>query len=284
MRHASRTDRSGRRTWGSLLVVGLATVAMSCASSKAPTGGPTTASPVVTSPVAATPTTALTVTSTLDGQTTLPQRVSWVATPSVPDSEVSEVDFLIDEQIAFVEEHAPYAFGRDGGYLVTSFLTPGEHSFDVRVISVGGQTAESKLEASVAPAPTPPEGLDQGPWTREMTAADLEKATSSEPPPTGAWGLVIDSVGWMVEDPMGGGLLFDVGYVSDGKVELRASIEQPPFPSPTGGAFCEEPDPPALWSYTIGGGGTTLTLHPVSQDPCGDRLAILEGTWKTTAG
>src|SRR4029078_1393225 len=130
----------GRRTWGSLLVVGLATVAMSCASSKAPTGGTTTSSAVVTAPIAASPTAALTVTSALDGQTTLPHRVSWLATPSVPESEISEVDFLIDDQIAFVEEHAPYSYGRDGGYLVTSFLTPGEHGFDVRVISVGGQT------------------------------------------------------------------------------------------------------------------------------------------------
>jgi hypothetical protein len=74
-----------------------------------------------------------------------------------------------------------------------------------------------------------------------MTAADLEKATSSEPPPTGAWGLVIDSVGWMVEDPLGGGQLFDVAYMSGGKVELRASIEQPPFPSPTGVRSAKNP-------------------------------------------
>ena len=38
----------------------------------------------------------LSVTSTLDGHATLPQRISWVATPSVPPSDVAEVDFLID--------------------------------------------------------------------------------------------------------------------------------------------------------------------------------------------
>src|SRR5690242_2018718 len=38
-----------------------------------------------------------TVTSTLDGQTMLPQRIHWEATPSIPSDQVTELDFLIDE-------------------------------------------------------------------------------------------------------------------------------------------------------------------------------------------
>ena len=226
----------------------------------------------------------LTVASTLDGQRTLPHRISWVATPSVPENEVSEVNFLIDDQVAFVEEHSPYTYGRDGGYLVTTFLTPGEHSFAVRVITVGGQSAESTVKARISAPPAPPGGLGGSAWTRTMTASDQNKATSSEPPPTGRWTLTIDSVGWMLHDPQGGGALFDVAYRSGGRVELRPSIERPPFPDPTGGAFCEEPDPSVLWRYAIGDGGKSLTLRPVGQDPCGDRLAILQGTWRGNGG
>jgi hypothetical protein len=242
-------------------------------------------SPTVTAPstqlptFAPTPTAVLAVMSTLDGLTTLPYRISWVAQPTVPEDKISEVDFLIDGQLTFIEEHAPYTFGRDGGDLVTSFLTPGEHSFTVHVVAVDGRNAESTVKAMVAAPLNPPDELADTSWTREMTESDRQKATSSEPPPSGEWGLTMNSVGWMVHDPDRGGLLFDVEYQSEGKIELRAAIEKPPYPNPQGGAFCEEPDPAIAWTYTISDGGKTLTLHPVSQDPCGDRIAILEGTW-----
>src|SRR5215212_2292185 len=132
-------------------------------------------------------TAALTVASTLDRQTTLPHRVTWQATPSVPESQVSEVDFLIDGQLTFVERHAPYTFGRDGGYLITSFLTPGQHSFTVRVNTVGGQSAEATVKAAVEAAPAPPSALAGTSWTHTMTAADQKKASSSETPPSGDW-------------------------------------------------------------------------------------------------
>jgi len=252
--------------------------------SLAATSPAATSAPMTTSiPSTATPTATLTVASTLDGQTTLPHRIAWQATPSVLESEVAEVDFLIDGQLTFVERHAPYTFGRDGGYLITSFLTPGEHSFTVRVKTIGGQSAESTVKAAVEAAPAPPNRLAGTSWTRTMTAADQNKAPS-EPPPAGDWGLAIDSVGWMLHDPDGGGQLWDVVYQSEGEVELRTTIESPPLldvehETLYGGSICEEPDAPFLWAYTIGDGGKTLTLHPSGNDPCGNRVAILEGTW-----
>src|SRR5712692_1085654 len=79
----------------------------------------------------------ISVTSTLDRQTALPHRILWEATPSVP--EVSEVDFLIDGTLGWVEHYVPYVYGDDGNWLVTSFLKPGEHTFTVRAIGVEGQ-------------------------------------------------------------------------------------------------------------------------------------------------
>ena len=279
------TLRAGRLVGRLILAVGLVVLAVSCSSSKGTAGsnalagtGSTTSPPGATSPSAT-----LTVASTLDGVANLPHRIHWQARPSVTEG-ISEVDFLIDDETAWVEHNPPYFFGDDGGYLVTTFLKPGKHTFITRVVTVGGQSAESTVEASVAAAPSPPGGLSKMSWTRRVTASDLEKATSPEPPPTGQWGLTIDSVGWTVHDPEGGGLLFDVAYRADGKVQLQTSIERPPYPSPTGGAFCEEPDASAMWTYTMGDNGNTVTMHPVGHDPCGDRVAILEGTWTSKKG
>ena len=268
-----------------LLPVTALLVITACAPAPRQAPAPTLPSPTATSiPSNPTSTSALIVTSTLDGLTTLPHRIQWAASPSIPESQVVEVDFLIDNQLAFVEQHEPYTYGRDGNYLVTSFLTPGEHSFTVRVTAIDGQSAESTVKAMVEAAPAPPDGLANTSWTREMTASDRQKGTSSEPPPSGIWGLDINSVGWSIsyvsEDPerktpQG----FDVGYQSEGEVELRATIERPVFPNDFGGSICEEPDVPFLWSYTLSDDGKTLTLHPIGQDPCGDRVAILEGIW-----
>jgi len=250
---------------------------------------PTLISPTATA-ILSTPTLtdSLTVTSTLDGQTSLPHRIEWEAKPSIPESQVSKVEFLIDGQLTFVERHAPYTFGRDGGYLVTSFLTPGEHSLTVHVIAVDGRTVDSTVKATVEAAPAPPDELANTSWTREMTASDRQKATSSERPPSGLWGLDIDSIGWKLsyipEDPQRIGQLWDVEYQGEGMVELRTTIESPPYiaawdSGQHGGSICEEPDTPFVWSYTISKDSKTLTLHPVGGDPCGDRIAILEGRW-----
>ena len=242
---------------------------------------PPTSIPATSADIPSAPTSiaALAVTSTLDGLTTLPHRIQWEAKPSVPENQITQVDFLIDGQLAFVEQHVPYMYGRDDNYLVTSFLTPGEHNFTVRVNTVGGQSVESTVKATVDISPAPPQELNSTSWTRDMTDSDLQKATSSELPPLGQWGLTINSMGWSLLDPLGGGINIDLAYQSTGQVELRPTIEVPPFPNDRNGAFCHEPDPPFLWSYAISNDGKTLTLHPVGNDPCGDRIAILEGTW-----
>ncbi len=278
----SRGCPSGRRVGRSLLAAGLVMLVVSCSSSKGPPGsdGPAAAGSATSTHGSASPSATLTVASTLDGRTALPHRIHWQAKPSVPAGDVSEVDFLIDGQMAWVEHNSPYFFGDDGGYLVTTFLSSGKHSITVGVITTGGQSAESAVTAEVGAPPTPPAELAGISWTHTMTASDQKKA-GSEPPPTGRWGLTIDPVGWLFADPEGGGQLWDVAYRSGRKVELRTTIEQPPYPSPLGGSICGEPDRSALWTYTIGDGGNTLTLHPVGHDPCGDRVAILEGSWTT---
>jgi hypothetical protein len=225
----------------------------------------------------------LTVTSTLDRHSALPLRIHWQAFPNVPAAEVSEVDFLIDGRLGWVEHHTLYFYGDDGNWLVTSCLNSGEHTFTVRVIDTGGHTATDTVHASVTAAAPPPPTLRGVTWARQVTPSDVQKATSGQPPPAGRWQLRISPVGWQLHDPDGGGLLFDVGYRPGGRLQMRPVIEYPPYPNSNSGGFCQDTDPLWPWTYAVGGGGTTLTLRPAGHDLCGDRIAILAGTW-TQAG
>lgn len=224
----------------------------------------------------------LSVTSTLDRHTALPIRIHWQAFPSASATDVSEVDFLIDGKLGWVEDKKPYFYGSDGNWLVTSFLTPGEHSFTVRVITTDGHTATDTVNASAAAPPAPPVALRGVTWTRQVTAADVRKATSGQPPPPGRWRLQISPTGWQLHDPTGGGLLFDVGYGPTGSLQIRPTIEYPPYPNSNDGGFCQDRDPLWAWTYSVGDNGKTLTLRSVGHDPCGDRIAILGGTWRRT--
>ena len=224
----------------------------------------------------------LSVTSTLDRHTTLPIRIHWQAFPSASARDVSEVDFLIDGNLGWVERKTPYFYASDGNWLVTSFLTPGEHAFTVRVITTSGHTATDRVQASVTAPPAPPAAMRGVTWARQVTAADVRKATSDQPPPAGRWRLRISPAGWQLYDPPGGGLLFDVGYGPAGSLQMRPTIQYPPYPNSNKGGFCRDTDPLWAWTYSVGDNGKTLTLRSVGHDPCGDRIAILAGTWTWT--
>jgi len=224
----------------------------------------------------------VTVTSTLDGHTVLPHRIHWQAFPSATAAHISKVDFLIDGRLGWVETRTPYFYGRDGNWLVTSILKSGPHTFTVRAITTDGHTATDTVKASVT-APAAPPAVIARTWTRVVTPADVKKATSSQPPPSGHWRLQIGPTGWQLHDPQGGGVLFDVRYRPGGSMQMHPTIEYPPYPNSNIGGFCADTDPLWTWAYSVAGNGKTLALHPVGHDPCGDRMAILAGTW-TTAG
>ncbi len=237
----------------------------------------------LSSPMASsTPTvTAVSVTTSLDGLSTLPYRLHWEAKPIgfMPD-QIIEVDFLIDDQLAWVELKAPYVYGSDGNYLVPSaFLTPGIHTFTVKVQGVGNRNAASTVKEVVVAGTISPNELVNTSWARDVTQEDLNKSSSGQPPPSGHWSLSIDAKGWTMHDPQGSGGINDVAYPAAGQVIERPSIVEPPYPTGNAGGWCDQPDPEFLWSYVISKDGKTLTLHPVGKDPCGDRTAILEGTW-----
>jgi hypothetical protein len=198
----------------------------------------------------------------------LPTRIHWLGYPAAAASQIREVDFLIDGKLAFVEHHAPFTYGRDGGYLVTSFLSPGVHTFTVRAVSKRNQQGTDSVRARVVAAPEPPAQL-AGAWSRQVSSGDA-----------GTWRIRITSVGWLFDDLNGGGQNQDVSYPHPGKVLIRASIEEPPLGAyKRGGSFCDhEPDPPVLYSYQVPGDGSTLTLTPIGS-PGDCRRTLLAGIW-----
>jgi hypothetical protein len=220
------------------------------------------------------------VTSSLDGLARLPVRIHWEARTSVPPREVSEVDFLIDGRLGWVEHEAPYDYGDDGNWLVTTFLPIGWHVFTTRVITVDGRSASDQVSATTPAAAAPPAAL-AGSWSRLVTAADLQRAGAGPGgPPPGVWKDTFDPTGLVGDDPQGDGGISDIQYLPGDRVRLRPTLEHPPFPSPNNGGWCADTDPLAVYAYSLGNHGKTLTLRPeTGADPCPYRQGVLAGTW-----
>jgi hypothetical protein len=214
------------------------------------------------------------VTSTLDGKKVLPHRIHWFAFPNMSASRVAEVDFLIDGKLSWIEHHAPYAYGYNANYLVTSWLAPGAHHFTVRAIATDGSRATDSTVARVLPTPPPPSQLADTRWKRTLTAAQAHGQ------PHGTWVLSINRVGWKIKVPPIGANLIDVGYLSPGLLELRGGIwtKPPPANNPEeGNGWCDEPFQPVRYRWSVQGGALTLTLAGPKR--CDGQSVILAGEW-----
>jgi hypothetical protein len=229
----------------------------------------------------------LKLTSSLDGQTALPLRTQWIATPEPADAVVAKVDFLIDGKLIWIEDRAPYVFGRDGGYLITTWLAPGPHTFTARATAVAGGSVTDTVMATVHAAPQPPASL-RGVWTRTVTDEDIAKsgADPSGLPPAGQWKLIFDQVGAWHLDPNGSGIgnQYDV---HGNTINVYAPIQMAPLieGQPTfsryghhdlGGYDCNASGPFGSYHWSISGG--KLTLTPIHEG-CPNRRAVWDGTW-----
>jgi hypothetical protein len=229
------------------------------------------------------------VKSSLDKRSVLPHRVRWVAYPSLPPSQVREVDFSIDGgPVRWVEQHAPYSFSDDTGYLVTSWLSPGRHQFRVKAITSDGRIAIDTVTARVAAPRTVPAGL-QGTW--ERTPAPI--ATPGWP--KGTYKLVFDKR-WIElihpgtfdpvkSVPTGEGYInyFDWNPgTTQFRVQGAVTLKEQGPKDRVGGWLCGPGGPGADYTWQVS--GTTLTLTPVGgSDACGLRGQVLVGEWSKVA-
>jgi hypothetical protein len=215
----------------------------------------------------------LRITSSLAGKKVLPHRIHWLAVPKLAPSKVKQVEFLIDGRTRWIEHSAPYSYGYDANYLVTSWLAPGKHRFQVRMTTTSGRRATSPTAvASVGQAAAPPQDL-AGSWQRTVAPGELDGA------PDGTWTLSIDKVGWSVIAPMGGGLV-DVAYLSASLLEVRGGIRTKPNPprnNTEGNGFCDEPFEPVRYSWAVQ--SDTLTLTLAGPPRCGQESTLLATQW-----
>jgi hypothetical protein len=242
-----------------------------------------------------------TVRSTLDGKKVLPIRVHWIAHTLIPASQVSRVDFLIDGKVRWTDNEpisgstGSYAFGdadslSTEGFLITTWLTPGEHRFTVRVTETKGAKAVDTVTARVLPAPQPPAAL-AGAWTRVVTAQDVQKVQTpwSGLPPVGPWKLFFDRVGAWELAPGNVGVI-DEYDAEPGVIHVYAPIQMAPqsnglggtsrFGYRFGGNDCTWSGPFGTYQWTVT--GTTLTLTAIHEG-CDVRQAVWEGTWTRTS-
>ena len=84
------------------------------------------------------------VTSTLDGKKVLPRRIVWTVSVSPTFPKSGLVDFLIDgKTVGFNYIKTSETYPDTGGYLVTTWLKPGTHTFTSRVRPPGSKVTIS---------------------------------------------------------------------------------------------------------------------------------------------
>jgi hypothetical protein len=224
------------------------------------------------------------VRSTLDGLKVLPHRIHWVGRVGIPKARVAEVAFLIDGTVRWTERLSPYTFAGDGGYLVTTWLTPGQHRFAVRVRSTSGRTVSDTVVARVIGAPSPPAAL-AGSWHRYVP-----KRVGSEAP-GGVWTITFDRHWLRDQAPgkwsrvrsqkTGAGRIVDNDWVPGAKTfQIAGGVTTGTAQGAVteGDGWCGRVGRTATYSWSVSGG--KLTLAPAGgHDACRVRGDVYAGTW-----
>ena len=245
-------------------------------------------------PAAATPSkTGFKVRTSLDGKTVLPHRIHWLGYPLLARDKVKEVAFLIDGKVRWIEHDPPYSYSEDGGYLVTSWLSPGLHRFTVRATSYTGAKGAKTVVARVVAAPEPAAEL-AGTWQRDIAdevPGPADPRCAPDPVPAGRWTLVFERR-W-IESIFPGtfhpeqskqthfGYIIDNDWVpGPNTFEVAGSVTINVFHDEDrrGGWWCQPWGPVAMYSWSVN--GDTLSLEPVGGvDRNEQRGTVFTGNW-----
>jgi len=219
---------------------------------------------------------ALTVTSSIpDGAQLSAAPLHWSATVAgvASGDSVTRVEFLIDGQLRWTEQRAPYYFQGDDDHGYAEFLYPatlgrGNHTVAVRAVTKSGQQATSSATITVTADPPPVPAPVRGKWHRKLSV--ILKGT---------WHITFAPNGIVhVVDPtrLGLGLMF-VAQKSGG-LTLGRPQDNPSLPSKEDGGFCpHQSDQPYHWKIS----GKSLTITTKSREPggCADRRRLFAGVW-----
>jgi hypothetical protein len=142
-------------------------------------GGEAKNSPPPTSSNGGTTPAAPEIRSSLEGFAVLPRRVQWTVTTSLAPEQVKAVRFIVDGVRLWIDPDPPFEYGEHGAQLGT-WMGPGRHRFDVRVVQTDGSRVSETVVARIRTPKTDTRVIDRGlsgAWGR-LSKADLEM-----PPP-----------------------------------------------------------------------------------------------------
>jgi len=254
-----------------------------------------------------------TVESSLEGVESLPGRILWSATTSLPREQVEMVQFFIDGSRWWDDSAPPFTYGPAGAYLPARWLATRlkrpqfrlsrTHDFMVRVKATDGEkwdSAVAHVRTPKATFPRPPGGF--GEQYGSHAYVKLSRSDLENPPPPGSY-------------PFHGGYLvfiansiFVRGGVHEGAWEIAGDHEQVQLGTPIffrerayaapgsgfdgiEGVVCGPDGPPATYAWSqmrgrlvseyegVSAYARNLELRAVN-DSCAERRRLLEGIWE----
>jgi hypothetical protein len=249
--------------------------------------------------------------SSLEGFALLPPRIRWSVATSLPPTQVREVRFGVDRDPWWVDRSPPYAYGPEGAYLATRWVSgSGEagdtHVFRAKVIATNGEEWKKVVRARTPAAKLArhaPGNFGRhylGGYFGHYGFGRLSAADVANPP---LGGLILASyTGRLV---FIGGALFSGGGRHDYGWEISSDSKRVYLETPIyllGGplatswygyrklntVLCAPDGPPATYAWSVTQGrllsqstghhSRYLHLRAVNE-PCEKRRRLLAGVW-----
>jgi hypothetical protein len=193
------------------------------------------------------------------------------------------VRFFVDGRLSWIDRSAPYVYGGNGGYLVTTWLAevidPGfhtprftRHRFTTEAIATDGSRATERVVLRVRSMKL--QRLPYGIWVRAAGNPARDRAID----------FLSEAVLW-VGDPIEDATAYEV-RADGGTLHILAPIRKAPAGTGVtefGWHFdsydCGPRGPFAVYAWSFTRGSLLLELT-AKRDPCRARRAKLEGTWQ----
>jgi hypothetical protein len=232
------------------------------------------------------------VTTTLDGKAQLPHRIRWAISIGLPAAQVGSFAFQIDGKTRWIGNRLPAVYADGNGFLVTSWLAPGKHTFTVKVYAKDGRRVTHTSSARTVAPPPPPTAL-AGTWQRTIDPSGGPRLTPGHLAPAGVYRITFERR-W-IQDHLPGkfdrahsgntgeGVILDSDW-NPGATTFHVQGDVVSFApnfhvnQETGNSWCFPGGPGANYRWTVT--GSSLQLAPVGgNDPCRIRGFIWTGTW-----
>jgi hypothetical protein len=236
---------------------------------------------------AATPAPAIQVSSSIPDGAELTRPVRWEARVSgIPAGRVASVRFFIDGKLRHLARQPPYLFAGQGNLLLPGTLGPGSHILAIDVTLTDGRRLTTAASAVVSAKARGIPHQVLGRWTRDVTAADVDRTQSFRNPadgiplPTGTWQLRIgaDGVARYTSPTPTPTYDLTVGQVRlepGGRLVVGNQI--PDFPHASKGGFCAGTAGDGIYHWSLH--GHALTIRAVSDRQCAGRNSFWNGTF-----